>query len=205
MLPFGPPVLRRLSAADPALGRLIRRVGPCRLEPRPAEPFRALSEAVVYQQLTGKAAATILGRVVALYAPRKYPTPQDLLKTPDSRLRGAGLSGGKARALKDLAAKTLDGTVPALRKLEAMGDGEIVERLTEVHGVGAWTVQMMLIFRMGRPDVLPTGDYGVRKGFARTFRGKALPTPAELEARGERWRPFRSAASWYLWRSLELP
>ena len=197
--------VRHLSASDPALARLIASVGPCRLVPEPAEPFRALAQAVVYQQLTGKAASTILSRVVALYSPGLFPTPEQILKTPVPKLRGAGLSGGKTRALKALAARTLDGTVPSLRKLESMSDVEIVERLTEVHGIGTWTVQMMLIFRMGRPDVLPTGDYGVRKGFAKVFRKKELPTPAELEARGERWRPFRSVASWYLWRSLELP
>ncbi len=179
-------------------------MGPCRLKvDRASDTFRALAEAIVYQQLTGKAAATILGRVKALFPP-PFPTPRGILRRPEASLRGAGLSGGKIRALKDLARLSLDGTVPAIGVLKSLEDDRIVERLTEVHGIGPWTVHMLLIFRLGRPDVLPVTDYGVRKGFAKTFRLKDLPTPEQLLARGERWRPWRSTASWYLWRSLEL-
>ena len=195
---------RHLAAADPVLGRLIARVGPCRLKATKAsDTFQALAEAIVYQQLTGKAAATILRRVKGLFPP-PFPTPRRVLARPDALLRGAGLSGGKIRALKDLARLTLEGTVPPIGVLEDLQDAEIVERLTCVHGIGPWTVHMLLIFRLGRPDVLPLTDYGVRKGFARIFRLKDLPTPERLLAHAERWRPHRSAASWYLWRALDL-
>lgn len=197
--------VRHLTKADPELGRLMKAAGPFGVEIRGMQdPFGSLAESIVYQQLTGKAAATIYGRVAALYLPKRKLRPEDVLATPDAALRGAGLSGAKTAALKDLAAKTIDGTVPAMKVLAALGDDEIVERLTEVRGIGRWTVEMMLMFRLGRPDVLPATDYGVRKGFARTFRKRKLPAPNALLAYGERWRPFRSVASWYLWRAMEL-
>ncbi len=195
-----------LCRADPVLGRLIERVGPCRLEIGAMQsPFQALAEAIVYQQLTGRAAATILARVVALFRPRRFPRPEEILRAPAARLRAAGLSRAKIAALKDLAARTLDGTVPPLAALRLMREDEITARLTSIRGVGRWTVEMLLIFRLGRPDVLPVGDYGIRKGFARAFRTRALPTPRQVERRGERWRPHRTIASWYLWRALEPP
>lgn len=166
-------------------------------------PFAALAEAIVYQQLTGRAAATIHGRVLALFRPRRVLSPDDVLVAPQDALRAAGLSRAKIAALKDLAAKTRDGTVPPLRHLRKMGEEEIIERLTRVRGVGRWTVEMLLIFRLGRPDVLPAGDYGIRKGFARAFRTRALPTPRQVLRRGELWRPYRTTASWYLWRALD--
>lgn len=194
-----------LRRQDPRLARAIDAVGPFRLRLETMQgPFGALAESIVYQQLTGRAAATIFARVAALYAPRRRLRPAMLLETPDRTLRAAGLSRAKTAALKDLAEKTLDGTVPALPALVRMSDEEIVERLTRVRGVGRWTVEMLLIFRLGRPDVLPATDYGVRKGFARAFRRRALPAPKALLAHGERWRPFRTVASWYLWRVLEL-
>jgi 3-methyladenine DNA glycosylase/8-oxoguanine DNA glycosylase len=203
--------IRVLSAADPKLGRLIARVGPCRLANGATDsPFEALLESIVYQQLTGKAAATILGRVQALFEGGRA-SPQALARMADETLRAAGLSGAKTAALKDLAARTLAGEVPDLATLEALDDEAIIDRLTIVRGIGRWTVEMLLMFRLGRPDVLPATDYGVRKGYALTF-GRArggeppeLPTSAELLARGERWKPYRSIASWYLWRALELP
>jgi methylated-DNA-[protein]-cysteine S-methyltransferase len=197
--------LETLRAADRKLARLMDRTIPFRVRPDSMQsPFEALVESIVYQQLNGKAAATILGRMVALFAPRKFPRPEDLLAVSDEKLRSAGISRNKALALRDLAAKTVDGTVPTLAVLEKLSDDEIVERLTAVRGVGRWTVEMLLIFRLGRPDVLPVDDYGVRKGFA-LFRGlKELPTPKELAAYGERWRPYRTIASWYMWRALEL-
>ena len=206
LLPFDPvAAVDHLRARDQRLARVVERVGPFRMRPAAMQsPFEALAESIVYQQLTGKAAATIWGRVVALFHPRKIPRPQDLLDSSDQALRGAGLSRAKAAALKDLAAKTLEGVVPAAAALQHLSNEEIIERLTAVRGIGPWTVEMMLIFRLARPDVLPATDYGVRKGFAKTFGHKELPKPAALLKYGERWRPYRSVASWYLWRSLDL-
>ena len=195
-----------LRAADKALATLIERVGPLRLQVESMQtPFQALAESIVYQQLTGKAAATILGRVHAVYGGRKHFAPEAAVTTKDELLRAAGLSRAKTAALKDLAAKTLDGTVPSARALARASDDEIVRRLTSIRGIGRWTVEMLLIFRLGRPDVLPVDDYGVKKGFQRLVRAKDLPTRADLAKRGERWRPYRSAASWYLWRANDLP
>jgi methylated-DNA-[protein]-cysteine S-methyltransferase len=206
-LPFDPvAAVDHLRARDRRLAKFIERVGPFRL--RPAElqsPFEALAESIVYQQLNGKAAASILARVVALFHPRRFPRPQDLLDMPEAKLRAAGLSRAKTAALKDLAAKALDGTVPgSVRDLEKLSDAEIVDRLTAVRGIGPWTVEMLLIFRLARNDVLPATDYGVRKGFAKVRGLEELPSPKELLAYGERWRPYRSVASWYLWRVLDL-
>jgi len=198
---------RALMAADPELAALMKQVGPFKLRTNELHsPYTALAEAIVYQQLTGKAAATILGRVHALGTRGRFPTAQEMCGLRVTKLRGAGLSRAKVAAIKDLAAKTLDGTVPTLARLRRMPDAEIVERLTSIRGIGQWTVEMLLIFRLGRPDVLPASDYGVRKGFARAFSMNGeLPSPKEVIARGERWRPYRTMASWYLWRALELP
>jgi DNA-3-methyladenine glycosylase II len=201
-----------LRASDSKLAALIDQAGPftLRLDPLPS-PFESLLESILYQQLNGKAAATIHRRVREYY--HGDPAPQLLLDTPDEVLRAAGVSGNKARALKDLAARTLDGTVPTHAAIKKMTDAEIVERLTEVRGIGPWTVEMLLIFRMGRPDVFPVTDYGVRKGFALTFQklpktrplaAEDLPKPEVLLKRGKRWAPFRSVASWYLWRACDL-
>ncbi|MGA2276350.1 MAG: DNA-3-methyladenine glycosylase [Terracidiphilus sp.] len=201
-----------LRASDAKLGALIDRAGPftLRLDPR-SSPFESLVESILYQQLNGKAAATIHSRVRAFFG--GDPTPEQLLGTPDEILRAAGVSGNKARALKDLAVRTLDGTVPTQAAIRKMSDAEIVARLTEVRGIGPWTVEMLLIFRLGRPDVLPATDYGVRKGFALTFlrlpksrplAAEDLPKPEILLKRGKRWAPFRSVASWYLWRACDL-
>jgi len=197
--------LQHLTKTDKVLGRLIRRVGPCRLKPkRRRSPFEALVQSVAYQQLNGTAAATILGRVKALYPHRRFPTPQDLLNTPDEQLRAAGLSRAKIMAVKDIAAKTLNGVVPSLSAIAQMSEEEIVAQLVTIRGVGPWTVEMLLIFTLGRPDVLPTTDYGVRKGFALTYGWKELPRPKELLEFGEKWRPHRTTAAWYFWRALEL-
>ena len=206
-LPFDPvAAVDHLRARDKRLGRFIERVGPFRLRPAALQsPFETLAESIVYQQLTGKAAATIWGRVLALFHPRRMPRPQDLIEISEEKLRGAGLSRSKAAALKDLAAKTLEGVVPpSAAQLEKLSDQEIVDRLTAVRGIGPWTVEMMLMFRLARPDVLPATDYGVRKGFAKVRGLAALPSPKELLAYGEKWRPFRTVASWYLWRVLDL-
>lgn len=202
-----------LSAADRQLGKLIQKVGPFTMRLQSAHsPFEALLEAIIYQQLHGKAAATILKRLLAIFG-ELHPKPEELLAASDEVLRAAGVSRNKMLALRDLAAKTLEGAVPTLVQIRRMSDIEIVDRLSEVRGIGPWTVEMLLIFRLGRPDVLPVTDFGVRKGFALTFsrlpKGKPviaemLPTPAEILKRGERWRPWRSVASWYLWRACDL-
>jgi len=197
--------LEHLRAADEKLAVLIDTVGPCAIRPdRKQSPFEALVEAVAHQQLTGKAAKTILGRVKALHSHRPFPTPEDLVSTPEEALRRAGLSRAKVAAVKDISAKVLDGTIPSPKKLSKLSDEEIIERLTAIRGVGQWTVEMLLIFKLGRPDVLPVDDYGVRKGFAITYRRGRMPKPAALLRHGERWRPYRSVASWYMWRALEL-
>jgi methylated-DNA-[protein]-cysteine S-methyltransferase len=195
-----------LRHRDAKLARLMDRVGPFRLQLKhTSNLFLALAEAIVYQQLTGKAAATIFARVRALF-PRAHEgfTPEQILRVSDERLRGAGLSQGKLLALRDLARRAKAGEIPTLAAANAMADDEIVERLTHVRGIGRWTVEMILIFRLGRPDILPVDDYGVRKGFALTYRKPELPTPLELAKVGKRWAPYRTVASWYLWRALEL-
>ncbi len=196
---------RHLAEADPALGELMVRAGEFTMRPEPAHSlFQVLVRAIVNQQLSGRAAATILGRVTALFAPKRFPGPSDLLEIAPERLRAAGLSTAKTAALRDLAARVLDGTVPSLPRVRKMDDEQIIERLTTVRGVGRWTVEMLLIFKLGRPDVLPVSDLGVRKGFALTFRKRKLPEAAIMHRQGNRWRPYRSVASWYLWRALEL-
>jgi len=167
--------------------------------------FDALAESIAYQQLSGKAAATIFGRVRGLYPKTKWLDPAKILATPDDALRSAGLSRAKTAAIKDLAAKTIDGTVPSGHALLRMSDDEIIARLTQVRGIGRWTVEMLLLFDLGRPDVWPVDDYGVRKGFAKTFGRRKLPTPKQLIKSGEKWRPYRSVAAWYFWRALEAP
>lgn len=194
-----------LSAADPTLAALIKLAGPFTMQIRSLhDPFEALARNIIYQQLHGKAAAAIHARVIALFGKKKL-SPQDILSAPEEELAGAGLSRAKLAAMKDLAARTLDGTVPTLARLRRMSDEEIVERLTKVRGIGRWTVEMLLMFRLGRPDVLPVGDYAVRKGFALAYGLSESPKPKELEEYGERWRPYRSVASWYMWRAVELP
>jgi DNA-3-methyladenine glycosylase II len=212
-LPFDPAeAIAHLRARDQKLAALIDRVGPFtfRLDASPS-PFGSLLESILYQQLHGKAAATIHRRVREFFG--GDPTPPQLVATPDEPLRAAGVSFNKIKALRDLAAKTLDGTVPGHAAIRKMSDADIVERLTAVRGIGPWTVEMLLIFRMGRPDVLPVTDYGVRKGYALTFQripksrplaSNDLPKPDVVFRRGLRWAPFRSVASWYLWRACDL-
>lgn len=195
-----------LSGSDPVLARLIERVGPCRIAPPPAiTPFQYLCRAIVGQQLSGKAAATIFGRVCEIYRPTPMPTPKRLLGTPAERLRGAGLSRAKTAAVMDLARFALARKLPSVERLRELDPEQVVQRLTEVRGVGRWTVEMLLIFYLGHPDVLPLTDLGVQKGFAITYRKRARPNPAALDRHGKRWRPYRSVAAWYLWRALELP
>jgi methylated-DNA-[protein]-cysteine S-methyltransferase len=205
-LGFDPAVaVRELCAADAKLGRLIERVGPCRLQVKTTPSiFAALAESIVYQQLNGKAAATIFARVRALF-PRARGSldAAQVLRASEAELRGAGLSNAKFLALKDLARRTEEGSLPTLAEIHQLSDEAIIERLSQVRGVGRWTVEMLLMFRLGRADVLPLDDYGVRKGFSIAFKTKELPTKTELEARARRWKPYRSVASWYLWRATD--
>ena len=218
-LPYDPAeAIVALSSADPKLAKLIARAGPFTLRLASSQsPFEALAESIVYQQLNGKAAATIHARMIASFEDicglGVHPSPQHLLDCPTPQLRAAGLSHNKTLALRDLAAKTIDGTVPTLAKIRRMDDEAIIEHLTQVRGIGKWTVEMMLIFRLGRADVFPTTDYGVRKGFALTFQGlkpgvkvtpDILAKPVDMERRAKKWAPWRSIASWYLWRACDL-
>ncbi len=197
--------LRHLQRADPVLGELIRRVGPCTLRPRRRRsPYEALMRSVLFQQLHWRAAEAIFSRLRALYPGTRFPGPEQLLRTPEAQLRAAGLSRNKILAVKDIAAQTLAGVVPDSRTIRTLSDEEILERLTSVRGVGPWTVQMLLIFTLGRPDVLPATDFGVRKGFAVTFGLKTLPSPRRVLAHGARWRPYRTTATWYLWRAVDM-
>ena len=195
-----------LCSADRVLARVVDAVGPFRLELKnTTSVFGALAEAIVYQQLTGKAAATIFARVRALFPrPHEGLRAEHIVRASIPKLRGAGLSQAKALALQDLARRTVDGWIPTLAEIQQMDDTEIIERLTAVRGVGRWTVEMLLIFRLGRPDVLPLDDLGIRKGFAVAFNKRGMPQRLDLEKRGARWRPYRSVASWYLWRAAEL-
>ena len=200
--------MQHLAKADRRLGRLIEnlsaRAVEFRLEIEEAQtPYESLLEAIVYQSISGKAAAKMFSRVAALGANGRCPTPEELLRVRTPTLRKIGLSFAKAAAVKDLAQKTIEGIVPGLADAQKMTDQELVDRLISVRGIGPWTVEMFLIFRLGRPDVLPIHDYGVQKGFAITYRRKAIPKPRELAAFGERWRPYRTVASWYMWRAVE--
>jgi len=197
---------QHLAATDSRLAALIAQSLRYNIKPALSiRPFDALAESIAYQQLSGKAAATIFGRVRALYPKRKWLDPDQILATPDETFRAAGLSRSKTAALKDLAAKTIEGIVPSGRALVRMRDEEIIARLTAVRGIGRWTVEMLLLFDLGRPDVWPVDDYGVRKGFAKTFGRKKLPTPKQLMKFGDKWRPYRSIAAWYFWRALDAP
>ncbi|HLG53158.1 MAG TPA: DNA-3-methyladenine glycosylase [Steroidobacteraceae bacterium] len=197
--------LRHLRRDDPVMAQLIRRAGP--FTPRPERgrsPYEALLRAVAHQQLTGKAANTILGRFCALYGGDSYPHPDQLVATPDDQLRDVGFSRAKAASLKDIAAKTLDGTIPERRVLARLSDEAIIERLTEARGVGRWTVEMLLMFTLGRPDVLPVDDYGIQNGYRLAYGKRRLPKPRVLATFGERWAPYRTTAAWYLWRAVDF-
>jgi DNA-3-methyladenine glycosylase II len=194
-----------LSSMDSSMAALIHAVGPFEQDLRPASnPFEALSESITYQQLSGKAAGTIYGRYRDLLTDPDNPDPDEVLALPVETMRAAGLSGAKTAAIKDLAARTLDGTIPEAKDLHTLEDQEIIDRFTVVRGIGPWTVKMYLMFRLGRPDVLPHTDLGIRKGVQRLDGLGELPAPKEVIARAEPWQPYRTLASWYLWRCLEL-
>lgn len=199
-----PAALRHLSKTDPVLRALIRRVGPCTMKVQKRwSPFQSLVRAVVYQQLHGRAAAAIFARLVALFDGPGFPSPAEVLAMSPRRMRSAGLSRAKVRAIKDIASKASAGIVPSRRVVAKLADEEIVARLTEARGVGRWTVEMLLMFTLGREDVLPADDYGVRDGYRAAYGLKALPSPKVLREYGERWKPHRTTASWYLWRAAE--
>jgi methylated-DNA-[protein]-cysteine S-methyltransferase len=195
-----------LQAADSALARVVERVGPFRLQLAPTPSvFDSLAQAIVHQQLSLAAGTTIHGRLGDLF-PRTRGgfRPADILRASDDQLRGVGLSRAKVLALRDLAQRAVDGSLPTLAELRRLDDDVIIDRLSAVRGIGRWSAEMFLIMHLGRPDVLPVDDFGLRRGYQRAFRTKAVPTPREVARRGERWRPFRTVASWYLWRVLEL-
>lgn len=196
--------IRHLRRTDAALARLIRRVGGFNLQSRAhMTPFQVLLRAIVYQQLSGLAAASIERRLKGLF-PGRRPNAKRLLALDDELLRDCGLSRSKVASAKDLAEKTVTGVVPNRRALSQMDDEAIVEQLTAIRGIGRWTAEMLLIFHLGRPDVLPVADLGVRKGFMLHRGDAAMPEPKALVEHGECWRPYRSVASWYLWRACEL-
>lgn len=196
--------LIHLRDCDPHLAALIERVGPFALELKTAASlFEAMLQSIIYQQLHGKAAASIHARVLVVLDRHGGPTPDALTKASDTELRGAGLSAAKLLAARDLAQKCLDGVVPTLKAAGKLADEELVARLTEVRGIGPWTVHMLLIFYLGRPDVMPTGDFAIRLGFKRLYRKRTDPKPEAIVKHARRWQPYRSVASWYLWRSLD--
>ncbi len=199
-----PEILRHLAAADPVMRRIIRQHGACELKPETRRsPFQSLVQAIAHQQLNGTAANTILTRFKKLFPGRRFPRAADLAGVTDAQIRACGFSFAKIRAIRDLAEKTLSGVVPATRQFAKLTDEEIILRLTAVRGVGRWTVEMLLIFQLGREDILPVDDFGVRSGFGHAYRKGKMPKPRELLAHGEKWRPHRTTAAWYLWRAAD--
>jgi len=208
MLTYDPEeAVAELARADSDLGAFMDVAGPCRIAERawaqPVDPFEALLRSIIYQQLSGKAAGTIHGRFVELFD-GAGPAPEALLTLSEDQLRGCGLSRNKTAAVRDLAEKTLAEVVPGREALLTLPDAEVVERLTEVRGIGPWTVEMLLMFNLGRPDVLPVTDLGIQKGYQLVYGTEALPTPKELGTFGERWRPWRTVASWYMWEAVHI-
>jgi DNA-3-methyladenine glycosylase II len=195
---------KHLSKNDPVMRRLIREHGRCALVPETRRsPFQSLVQAVAHQQLNGTAANTILMRFIKLFPGRRFPKPEDLANVTDEQIRACGFSFAKIKAIRDIAEKTLSGVVPSSREIVKLSDDEIIERLTEVRGVGRWTVEMLLIFQLGREDVLPAADFGVRNGFRIAYKKRELPKPKALLAHGKRWRPHGTTAAWYLWRAAD--
>jgi len=194
-----------LSKTDKRLAGLIERVGEFQFKLDECDSvYESLLEAIMHQSIAGKAAQAIFARIKALGTGGRCPTPRELLLVSKPKLRKVGLSRAKVAAVRDLAQKTIDGVVPTIEGAEKMSDQELVDRLISVRGIGPWTVEMFLIFRLGRPDVLPIHDYGVQKGWAITYRKKYIPKPKDLLKFGERWRPYRTVASWYMWRAVHL-
>jgi DNA-3-methyladenine glycosylase II len=196
--------LKHLSAVDPVMRELIREIGACELKPESRRsPFQSLVQAVAHQQLNGTAANTILTRFIKLFPKRKFPKPEDLANVTDEQIRACGFSFAKIKSIRDIAEKTLSGVVPSSRAIVKLSDDEIITRLTEVRGVGRWTVEMLLIFQLGRENVLPADDFGVRSGFRVAYKKREMPKPKDLLKFGERWRPHATTAAWYLWRAAD--
>jgi 3-methyladenine DNA glycosylase/8-oxoguanine DNA glycosylase len=196
--------LRHLCERDEQIKRLVAETAAFQIDVENAgSPYEVLLESIAYQSISGKAAATIYGRIKALGENGRAPAPEEMLKISTAKLRKAGLSGAKAAGMKDLAKKATAGIVPTYEEALKLSDQELVERLVSVRGIGAWTVEMFLIFRLGRPDVLPIHDLGVKKGWSVAYGKTHMPTPKELLEFGERWRPYRTVASWYMWRAFE--
>jgi DNA-3-methyladenine glycosylase II len=193
---------KHLSKADTVMKQLIKRSVPFALKPDPVQsPFEALTRAIASQQLHGAAAEAILGRFIALVPGKAFPEPDYIEQLTDDQIRSTGFSRSKIQALRDLAEKVTHGIVPSSEEISTMDDDTIVSRITQVRGIGRWTVEMLLIFKLGRMDVLPVDDFGVRKGFMRAYKLTEMPKPKEILAHGEKWRPYRTVASWYLWRA----
>jgi DNA-3-methyladenine glycosylase II len=198
-------ITTHLSRSDAVMAGLIGAAGPYRLETElKGTLFRALAHAISHQQLHANAANAILKRFTASCGRGDFPTPEEALAAPKRKMRAAGFSLAKIAAIKDLAKKTLEGVVPERAILVDLDDAAIIERITQVRGIGRWTVEIMLMFQLGRPDVLPVDDFGVRNGFRLTYGLRKMPTPRVLAAFGERWKPHRTAAAWYLWRAVDL-
>jgi DNA-3-methyladenine glycosylase II len=199
-----PEAIAQLSKSDRVMRRVIRQIGSCTLQPQAKRsPFESLVQAVAHQQLHGKAATSILNRFRLLFANKRFPRPEEVLAVSAIKLRAVGFSQAKVLAIRDIAAKTIDGIVPTSRGIQKLADEEIIERLTAVRGVGRWTVEMLLIFQLGRPDVLPVDDFGVRNGFRMAYKLDKMPTAKEVRLYGERWAPHRTTAAWYLWRTAD--
>src|SRR5664279_1384974 len=199
-----PAAHKHLSNNDPVMKRLIREHGVCALKPESRRsPFQSLVQAVAHQQLNGTAANTILSRFKKLFPRRRFPKPEDLANVTDAQIRACGFSFAKIKAIRDITEKTLSGVVPASRQIVKLSDDEIIERLTEVRGVGRWTVEMLLIFQLGREDVLPADDFSVRNGFRLAYKKREMPKPKALLAHGKRWHPHATTAAWYLWRAAD--
>ncbi|HSD97587.1 MAG TPA: DNA-3-methyladenine glycosylase [Sulfuricaulis sp.] len=194
---------KHLARVDRTMARLIRDIGPCALRPLRWSPYESLTRAIAHQQLNGRAAQTILGRFVALYPGQGFPEPHDVLATHFARLRSVGFSRNKVTAIRDIAAKARDGIVPNRAQARRLDDEELILRLIEIYGVGRWTVEMLLIFTLGRLDVLPVDDFGIQSGFSAAYRLRRRPTKADFQRVTDCWQPFRSVGSWYLWRHAD--
>jgi DNA-3-methyladenine glycosylase II len=201
---LGGKAARAHLAADPVLGPVVKQVGAFILKPLTREPYEALVRAIAHQQVHGRAAEAVLKRLIALFPEQDFPTATGILSLEEGALRGCGFSGAKVAAVRDIAAKTVGGLVPTRRSATRLPDEELIERLVAIRGVGRWTVEMLLIFTLGRPDILPVDDFGVREGYRRAAGLDAQPKPKELAAIGLAWAPYRSAAAWYLWRAADL-
>jgi DNA-3-methyladenine glycosylase II len=200
-----PEALAHLCAVDPRLAKVIEAVGECGLVPdAKRSPFESLVRAIANQQLSGKAAATILGRFIALFPGRKFPRPEDVVVLNDSILTGVGFSRAKVSYIKAIAAGAMDGRIPSRKEIQKLSDEEIIERLTELPGIGQWSAQMYLMFSLGRPDVLPIHDLGIQAGFRHVYNLRERPKPERILKAGEKWKPHRTTAAWYLWRAVDL-